>query len=221
MNFWEDPTFQFIVLATAAIIAIIIPVILYWKTRQKKALSYTVSSSPLLSVKDEIKKKVQILYDGKPVEQVHLTVFKIINSGNVPITPEDYKTPIALNFGKDSEILTGSITKTEPENLEPTFHFKSGIATVEPLLLNRKDFITINMLVKKYENISISGRIVGVKEIKLFKKASRKYSALYLAGMFMVGFGVAAVTSLGLGAWGTIIAIAGTLLALYASTRTR
>jgi hypothetical protein len=218
MDFWQDPTFQFIILAAIAIITIIITVVLYWKQRQKKKLSFALLSTPLLSVKNEIKKKVQILYDGKPVDQVHLAVVKIINPGNTLIEKKDYETPIILDFGKDSEILSGSMTEAEPKGLKPTWRTQGSAMTIEPLLLNSGDNFTFNLLVKGYEDMSITGRIAGVKEITPFKKSNRKYYAYTLIGMSVEISGVLlalgdihALVTLPIAFFGTALAIYGIL----------
>lgn len=65
---------------------------IYFKQRQRKNISFEVlSNSSLLSVQDEIKKDVQILYKGKLVQQVNLILLRLVNSGNVPILSVDFE----------------------------------------------------------------------------------------------------------------------------------
>ena len=101
----SDPTCQFIIVILLTIAAIVVSVIIYLKQRQRRSLSYEiVSATPLLSVEEDIKKDLQISYKGKPVEQVHLVMIKILNSGSLPIPSKDYEQPITISFGKQAKI---------------------------------------------------------------------------------------------------------------------
>ena len=87
----RDQIWQFVG-AAFGFVAIIISIILWRTQRRRKALSYDIiSRAPLLSVDDEIKGKLKIYFDGKPVQDIHLVLVKIINSGNVPIVSTDYR----------------------------------------------------------------------------------------------------------------------------------
>jgi len=164
----SDPTCQFIIVILLTIAAIVVSVIIYLKQRQRRSLSYEiVSATPLLSVEEDIKKDLQISYKGKPVEQVHLVMIKILNSGSLPIPSKDYEQPITLSFGNQTKILTAEIAETNPDSLEASIDASDRHAILVPALLNQKDFITIKMLVTKYRSEpNVSGRIIGVKEIR-------------------------------------------------------
>jgi hypothetical protein len=158
--------------AIAAIISIIIVVIVYFAGKAKKSLSYEVlSENPLISIDNEIKGKLQILLDGKPIENVHLLLIRIINDGKVPITANDYERPVTLKFSKSSNILSAEHVGAEPANLvsKPTIH--DGIVTLEPVLMNSGDLFTIKVLVGEYTGpVDVDGRIAGVKNICIGRK---------------------------------------------------
>jgi len=169
------------------IAAIIIPIVLYLKQRQKKVLSYEiVSDTPLLSVKEEIKTKLQILFEGKPVQQVYLGMVRVFNSGNMPIEVKDYDCPITLCFGEGAQILTAEIVKTDPNNLRPSINVKNNEIVISPILLNRGDFLTLKILATtSCDQMVVNGRIVGVKEIKQFTGVKLRYYVLASIGIIM------------------------------------
>jgi hypothetical protein len=188
----RDPMWQFIgvVLALAAIC---VSVVLYLLQRRRKALVYEfLSRTPLLSMKEEVEGKLQILFDGEPVSDVHLVVVKIVNSGNVPITAHDYERPLALSVGAKAKILTAEVSETVPESLQAlaTIGPDRTDVVLTPVLLNGGDSATIKMLVSQFSGgIRVDGRIVGVKDIKRLRESPLIF-LLALAGiaMTMVGF---------------------------------
>ena len=165
----RDPMWQFIG-ALFTIIAVIFTVLFFKMQHRHKALSYKILSYTPLVIKDVIGEKLQILFEGKPVEDVYLSIIKIYNSGNTPIVSNDYERPINLYFGENSQILTNEVIEKNPDNLEVTTHIEGTKVMVDPLLLNKKDCITLKIIFSQSDesinNINIYGRIVGVKEIK-------------------------------------------------------
>ena len=163
----RDPIWQFIGVILA-VVAIIITVIFFLYQRQKKAISWQIiSNTPLLKIDDDIKRNLQVLYSGKPVQDIQLIIARIINTGNVSIKSTDYEGPINLNFGKNAQILTAEITKTSPNNLKASANIEGNGVIIPPTLMNSRDWITLKILVSQFdEPITVEGRIVGVKEIE-------------------------------------------------------
>ena len=165
------------------LVVIILMIIIYKLQRRRKTLSYEiVSNTPLFNVHGEIKGRLQVIFDGKPInDKVHLVMVKIINSGNTPIKPDDYIHPISVNLGESAQILASEVYKTNPENIEASIKFKliieedsnnPNIATMKsevilnPTLLNGGDSITLKILTTQIaDDIIVDGRIVGVKKI--------------------------------------------------------
>ena len=78
--------------------------------RARKRLSYEVLSTvPLLSTEEEFKNKLQIFFEGRPVQQVFLVQIKITNTGNAPIVTSDYERQVSLTFGQDTEVITAEV----------------------------------------------------------------------------------------------------------------
>lgn len=194
MDILRDPVWQFIGVILA-VVAIIISIALYRRQRRHKALSYEIISRiPLLGMEEEIKGNLQILFNGKPVQQVHLIVVKIINSGNMPIVFTDYERPISLSFGEKAQILTAEVAETNPDSLRAAAEIEGKKVVLTPILLNQEDSITLKMLVNEFsEQITVNGRVVGVKDIcesveKLFSSIALTVSGLALVLIAVIGF---------------------------------
>lgn len=164
----RDPLWQFI----AVIVAIAIPIIIYYSQRQYKELSYEIiSSSPLLAKSKEIEGNVQIFFDNKPVSNVYLVILKLINSGNTPISAKDYESPIAFNFGGNTNILSADVSKAEPESLKINLDKIKNKVILEPLLLNAGDTIIFKFILSDYSgDIKPEARIYGIKDISFKRK---------------------------------------------------
>jgi len=180
----RDPMWQFIG-AMLALIAIFLSVYLYRKQRRRKSLTYNViSCTPLLSMREEIGRELQIIYNKKPVDQAHLILIKLINSGDLPIPSADYEVPISLGFGEEAQLLTAEVVKTEPVSLQASMLLKGNRLEITPCLLNPTDSITIKALIAKFGNsVVVRGRIVGVKEIKKFTKGFNLFPILGGVGL--------------------------------------
>lgn len=162
----------------------------------RKSLSYNDKViTPLIRKEHEIKDKIKLLFNNEEVKQVYLAIIKIFNSGNVAIVKEDFDTPITIGFGKDSTVLTSEITERY-DSLKVETEIKNDIVEVKPLLLNKKDWFTLKILVSNHtgERPKISGRIKGVKRITYSDEMFNLMKSL-----FFVGGGVMAFTGIYLG----------------------
>lgn len=162
----RDPAWQFVgvVLALAALAATFI---VYWLQRQRKALSYEViSKNQLLTVREELEGRLQVLYEGHPARDICLLVVKLSNSGNVPISAADYERPLSLGTGISSKILSGVVTDVDPENLAANIDIEESRVILRPILLNSKDSVTLKLLVSDFGgDVAIDCRVLGVKSI--------------------------------------------------------
>jgi hypothetical protein len=154
--------------AIIGIVAIFITILLYLKTRKRKSLTYeVVSEYPLISVDDEIKGKLQILFNGEAIENVHLLSIKFINDGNIPISAGDYERPLTINFEGESNLLSAEFVKGNPVNLIASLKVQNKIIELEPVLMNGSDFFLVKVLIGQYSGkFNIDTRIIGVKFIR-------------------------------------------------------
>ncbi|MGC2238356.1 MAG: hypothetical protein WA584_19535 [Pyrinomonadaceae bacterium] len=187
-DFIRDPFWQFVgVILT--LIGIVAAFIIFYLQRQKKSLAYEeLTNTPVLTVDEQVSGKVKVLYEDKPIKNAQLIVIKLINDGNLPVTSKDYERNFSCTFGDNSKILSSEIVKTNPKELSPKFSPETNENQIilEPLLLNKKDFLVIKILVTDFKDeINIDARIIGVNRIsKLNKSFFEKYYILALIFCF-------------------------------------
>jgi subtilisin-like proprotein convertase family protein len=161
--------------AAGSIVAVGLTIFIYFLTRKKKVLSYeVVSEYPLISINDELKGKLKVLYDGNPVENVHLLLFRFVNAGNVPITTTDFEKPLTVRFSGNSTVLSAERVKANPDNLTLGLKVENSVITIEPALMNAGDFFTTKALIGEYGgSFDVDARIVGVKAIRVARRQAR------------------------------------------------
>jgi hypothetical protein len=197
LDLLRDPIWQFIG-AILGIIAIVVSVYLFLLQRNRKSLAYKIETeTALLTVTDELRGKLQIIYEGVPVQNVHLIILKIISDGNLPIASNDFEKPLNFSFGDEAVVLGAEIIKTNPITLKPKLNIMEGKISLEPTLLNSKDTLTIKVIISQFGGvITPDARIVGVSNIKKVvgdKVSTREvmtsffiYSILAFTVMFLV-----------------------------------
>ena len=193
MEWYRDSIWQFVG-AIISLFAVFASYNIFKRQRRYKKISFEViSNSALVNVKDEVKSKMQILFDNKPVNDVHLLIVRIINSGNEPIVKSDYETPIDLEFSDKTEVLETDVIHVSPESMKVDIDNDKGVVSIQPLLLNAGDFITIKTLLTNFEGtVKVSGRIAGVKDITRLglDNSSPSLSSFRFDLFFIYGFSI-------------------------------
>lgn len=186
----RDPLWTFVG-AIFAIIAVVVMILIFFAQRKGKKLSYEITSnSQLLGVKDEVQGKVQILYEGKEVRNVHLLTIKFINNGGHSISSSDYEYPLSISIDPISRILTHEIVNEDPKNLGINLRKEENKIIINPVLLNIKDSFCIKMLVSDFQGRpEIEGRISGVKNITQYVEGEATFVTLSLISMLMIAIG--------------------------------
>jgi len=113
-----------ILTALGIVIGAGIAVVLWLFSRERKELSYVEKSSyRLFDLQDRmIKENLEVLYKGEPVQESHLVVVQLGNTGNRPIEREDFEDaqPLSLDFGPDTAVL--AVEVVESETKPPTLY---------------------------------------------------------------------------------------------------
>ena len=186
----RDPVWTFVG-AVLAILAVLVTVGIFFAQRKTKKLSYEITSNTqLLGVKDEIQGKVQVLYEGEEVKNVHLLTLKFSNTGNQSISSGDYERPLSIKINPEAKILTHEIVEEEPENLGVTVELEGSKLSFSPVLLNSKDSFSVKALISDFEgDPEIDGRIVGVKSISKYSEGQVAFALIMLFSLILIGFG--------------------------------
>lgn len=151
-----------------AVLAVCVTISLFlWTQRQRrKALTYSVEETRVLSVHEEVKGRIQILFDGTPTNDVSIIKIKVKNTGGEPIRASDFDRVLRFQWGQSARILLADVVSTRPLNLQPAVTAGVSELVLEPLLLNRGDCIEIKVLVSQGGAFSVDGRVVGIPQIK-------------------------------------------------------
>jgi hypothetical protein len=151
-----------------------VPLLIYWLSRNKKELSYKIFTSTLLSEKQEFREKLRVFIDDQEIkEDISLILLTIINSGNTPIKVEDFAEGIYINLVGEGRFLQSEVKSSNPSYLPVKIDeglLSLNLFSIEPLLLNKGDEFTLKILGTQVgDNIEVSSRIVGIKEISKYK----------------------------------------------------
>jgi hypothetical protein len=193
-DIFRDGIWQFIG-AILAFFSIVIAIIIYLAQRSRKKLSYEIiSSETVVSAKYEFSEKIQILFQGQRVSEVNLLILKFTNSGNTPITSNDFEQSLSIKFNKLVNVLAVEITETVPGNLKVEFSGDKDVISIAPLLLNSGDTFSIKVLLGGFQSdVIVDGRIVGVKTIE--KKEDNPPSFDKFGRTFAILWGIATLLS--------------------------
>jgi len=168
-DLFNDSMLQVLILIIG-ILTIFVMILIFLLSRKNKTLAYQIlSNNPILLKGKEIEGKLQILFNSQPVEDVYLSVVRLINSGNTQIETKDYDN-VYIDFGAGANILTAEVTETKPDKIKVNTQISNNKLLLEPLLLNRRNSITLKFIVSHFtrKKITVEGRISGgeIKELK-------------------------------------------------------
>ena len=166
IEFLRDGIWQFVG-AAIALLAIPFSYWLYLLQRRHKELAFgTTSTRALLSVADELSQRVVVSLDGHSVEDIHLFVLAVKNSGNTPITPDDFIRPLTVTFGSGARVISASVSKQFPTNLGAMLEVNETSIVLMPLLLNPLDCVVAQVLLSAKTPIAAADtRIVDVASL--------------------------------------------------------
>ena len=149
-------------------VGIIVSIVIYFLQRNVKRFAYRIlTETSLVSVGRKVRGKIKVFYDDKEIETLYLVVLEIFNNGNLEIRTADFEgQPITIDF-PNSNLVSVEVSKTSPKSLKPVISYEPTQVTIKPLLLNKKDSFTLELIFSKYGHVAqFHARIVGVKEIE-------------------------------------------------------
>lgn len=167
MEFLRDSIWQFIG-STIGVLGVITTIWIYLLQKNRKGFSYLIlTSHELLTASEEIRGRIKVSFDKKPVQSVHLLVVKFTNNGNVPILLADFYQPIKIHFGEKTKILSADVIEHFPETFDPVINIEGNCLSIAPTLINSRDSFSIKFLLAQYirGEMKISGRIAGIKAV--------------------------------------------------------
>ena len=151
-----------------AIVAIVVSIVLFRLNRKKKGLSYkVVRNDRLFKVNSSLQSRIQVIVDGQPAPNLTLVLIDIQNTGNEAIRREDFDVPCRFSFETRADVISTRVLESKPRDLAANIAIGDKSITLEPLLLNSGDRLSIEVLLTDPSaTVQQSGRVVGVAEIK-------------------------------------------------------
>ena len=170
----------------------LLTIIVTIRLQKKKSLAYTVSSiDRLLRVDQNIADSIQVIYRGRVVESLTLVRVKISNTGNQPIQPGDFHSPLAIGFPAGTAVISVETGNSTPPDLSPEATLGDSVVTFSPFLFNQRDDFTATILVNGPATpLTVTARIMGVRRIRKSEYTLRQFAfpitaltALVIAGI--------------------------------------
>lgn len=165
MEILRDPAWQFIG-AIFAFLSIAGALWIYWLQKRTRELAFgLISSRRPLAIADELSSRVTVQLDGKPVQNLHLLVFALKNSGKRAICPSDYERELSISF-PDGQVVSAEISSQSPPNLGGQLLNSESSIEISPLLLNTGDYLLIQVLLSaKSPKWEVDVRILDVSSL--------------------------------------------------------
>lgn len=117
---------------------------------------------------DVFKDSVSLHYAERDISKASVAKFSIINTGKAPIKRDDFETRPKFVFGKNARLIKAKLVEVLPEALEGSIRLEmvDNHLTIEPLLLNRNEHITIAVLGTDIDFVKPVFRLIGISEIE-------------------------------------------------------
>ncbi len=168
-------------LVLAATIASVVGPLWLWRfDLQSRALSISSSSSTALTpASSHVAADLQISLAGRTLKAPYSTIIEISNSGSKPILATDIEGNIDLEVVGESRLVQAQVIEKRPRSLAPTLTTAGQTASVQPLLLNPGDKITVAILTENGKPTLLPrARIAGIPDIESIENSVKRESPL-------------------------------------------
>lgn len=146
-----------------------VPLWIHFRERSVKKFGYrTRTSTPILSIKENVGNKLAVTYGGQPVLDPYLVAIQFVCYGQETIAEEDYGKRISITFDDTVKILYAEVSEEIPRDLGASLDLRPHEVILRPVMLNADDQLTIKIVLDNYKEVQgfeIGGRIRKVKEI--------------------------------------------------------
>jgi hypothetical protein len=179
----------------------ILPFIISIPSSRNKSLAVKENfNSQIVSISnDSLRKNLTFFYKDKRLDNLYTIEISLVNDGAETINKQDFEKPLIIKFDSPSKIFSYEVVRSNPTNINYHINSDSNSLSIEPMLINPGDELTIGILISNLSKIpTIDGRISGIKEVKFKKKEIRepmRYEPLYwLSGLFLTTITISLMT---------------------------
>jgi len=172
-EFFANPAWIAVLLAGIALLAWLIKAFV---DRKRPALGKEIEQSiSVLRPEAETTPELILTYAGEAVWDAHMIVMKIKNTGNTPISVDDFEKSIIISTG-GVDVLDAEVIDKTPDDLNPEVRTGNDDIEIIPLLLNPNDQFRLKILLRQPPNkLMVRSRIKTIKEITEIKDRSLKW----------------------------------------------
>lgn len=135
--------------------------------KQRTELAFgVISARRLLTVSEELAKRVIVLFDSTPVTSINLVVMGLRNSGDKPIQITDFMHPLKVTFGPSGRVLSAEVMRQVPSNLGAQVTNQNTELYILPVLLNPGDYMVVQVLVTvPVLQVEAEARFIGFSDL--------------------------------------------------------
>ncbi|MEO8608334.1 MAG: hypothetical protein ABI690_10650 [Chloroflexota bacterium] len=159
--------------AVIGVVGIVIAIYFGFRQSPAKAAEWRIDAGGwLVTVQDNLQSqgKIEILFDGQVAENVQFMTATFTNTGNVPLSADDFNVPMSLKLLDKTKIFSAAITRKQPENLVINYHIEGTSVVFEPTLINAGESFTVQIVGSSIPvKPSVGGRIVGLSSIPIYE----------------------------------------------------
>ncbi|MCH8868474.1 MAG: hypothetical protein IIC85_02070 [Chloroflexi bacterium] len=173
-----------------AILTMVLAVMLFWFQRQVTSMELQLTGvTNLVSPDASDSERIVIQFDGRPVPELWIASFRLINNGNTPIRRSDFDAPVKLTLD-EADILEVRTSAVAEVKLIDSHHVE-----LPPRLFNPGDFIEFSLIANgSLELLTPSSRIAGVRRLELTTiEAPRPPSLRRTVGIWASGISMALI----------------------------
>ena len=158
----RDPSWQLV----GIFVTVFLTIWIYWQQRYIKEIAFgLVSSTRPIAIADELSSRVTVQIDGVPVDNLHLLVYGLKNSGQCAIRPSDWEQHLSISFDL-GKVVSAEIASQRPSNIGAELTISNSKIILKPLLLNAGDQFLIQVLLSSAQPMpSINARVVDLSSL--------------------------------------------------------
>ena len=184
-----------IVATPIAVIAIVVSIWLYVKSKQKKAITciFDQVEFPIeIKAGSAFDGDIEILYQGKPVKNIFLMRVNIKNTGNSALRAADIVIPLTFDFDEDTILLREPRTiQQRPSNLTANWDIAVEDNSRQRLrflfdLLNPGDELSAEFTCTgKPKTPRVTARIAGLSQVETVDSEERQLRKKLTDGLYL------------------------------------
>ena len=171
---WKSLDWKYLVMFVVTLGGSLIPI--YLGQSDQAARSITVkrlASTSLQPVRHAGNRELEVMLDGRKIDDPYFSLLKVINNGSKPIVSSDFETPLELVVTGDATIVNAQITNSSPPDITAKISIDDKRVMIAPFLSNPEDALYLTVITSGGQpGFEPRARIAGVKSISFVESSS-------------------------------------------------